>query len=161
MTTAIAKRNNYTSKKARQSALQDKINLIDEELKKIGVDDMKFRIPNAINNPETPQNTININGITDLSLLFRLLSYFESIIKCKKEFERLNKLPDTFLLKNQNGFLINDIVHDINLRILILTNQEKINILKVSKEKLLPFLNEESRFINALHEIDSLLKSAK
>jgi len=47
MTTAIAKRNNYTSKKARQSALQDKINLIDEELKKIGVDDMKFRIPNA------------------------------------------------------------------------------------------------------------------
>jgi hypothetical protein len=47
------------------------------------------------------------------------------------------------------------------LKIATLINSDKIKILTESKAKLLPFLNEESRFINALKEIDYLLKNNK
>lgn len=162
MTDLIKKENkvNYLSKKARQSALQEKIDQIDAELKSIGVGDIKYRITGAITHLETPQNSINIQGITDLSLLFRILALYENQLECKKRFEKNNQLPKDFLLKQQNGYLVTDIIHDLNLRILTLTNQERINILTQSKAKLLPFLNEESRFINALKEIDTMLKNA-
>lgn len=150
---------NLNSKKARQNALQQKIEEIDKELKEIGVSDMKYRVGVSITNPETSQNTINISGITDISFLLRLMAYFQNLQNTKKEYEKLNKLPDTFQFKNTNGYLISDILHDINLRILTLVNQDRINVLTQAKQKLLPFMNEESRFINALFEVDNLFKN--
>jgi hypothetical protein len=161
MSNLAVKKVNLNSKKARQSALQQKIEEIDQELKEIGVSDMKYKLLSAISNPETQQNSININGLVDLSQLLRLLAYFQNLQNTKKEYERLNKLPETFLFKNINGHLISDILHDINLRILTLVNQDRINVLTQAKQKLLPFMNEESRFINALTEVDSLFKSLK
>jgi hypothetical protein len=152
---------NYTSKKARQQALADKIKLIDEELEKIGVLNIKYRIAGAIAFIETSQNTINISGITDLSIAIRILSYYENLKTTKNLVDKDHGLPENFIFKNINGYSISDIIHDLNLKIATLINSDKIKILTESKAKLLPFLNEESRFINALKEIDYLLKNNK
>lgn len=159
MTKEVTTNPTYLSKKARQSALQEKINQIDKELEKIGVLDIKYKIPSGIQHPETQQNTIVISGIPDLNLLIRLLAYFTNMQNCKKLIEKDHELPKDFILKQQNGHNVCDIIHDLNLRICLMLNANKIKILTESKAKLLPFLNEESRFINALKEIDSLLKN--
>ena len=159
MTKEVTTNPTYLSKKARQSALQEKINQIDKELEKIGVLDIKYRIITAITNPTSNQNTIVISGIPDLNLLIRLLAYFTNMQNCKKSIEKDHDLPADFILKNQNGINVCDIIHDLNLRMVLMLNASKIKILTESKAKLLPFLNEESRFINALKEIDSLLKN--
>lgn len=150
---------NYTSKKARQSALADKIKLIDEELEKIGVLNIKYLTSTTIVNPETAQNTINISSITDLSFAIRLLAYYDNLKTIKDKVNKDHGLPEGFIFKTANSVEISHIIHDLNLKIATLINADKIKILTESKAKLLPFLNEESRFINALKEIDYLLKT--
>ena len=143
-------------KKQRQAVLREKIKEIDVELEKLGVGDIKYRVSGTVPDIETNQNTINIYGITDVSYLFRQLAHYEQIVEVKKKFCTLNSVKD-FILKNRSGHNISDIIHDLSLRILILSNQDKINVLNASKAKLLPFLDEDSRFSNALKEIDGLL----
>ena len=152
---------NLSSRKARQEALKNKIEEINEELKSIGVLNIKYLLTGAITHPETPQNSINISGVMDISLLLRLLAYYENIQETKKRFEKEHKLPDTFILFNINTQPVHNIIHDINLRLHTLINQDRINVLTAAKTKLTPFMNEESRFVNALVEVDNLFKSLK
>jgi len=148
------------SKKSRQLALSEKIAQIDAELEKLGAGNLAYTLSGSITNPETPQNSIVIHNITDMSFLFRLLAYYNNIATTKKEYIAKNNIQD-FVLKNCNSFEINDVILDLNLRIHILANQNKINVLTVSKQKLLPFLDEESRFVSSLKEIEALLKTIK
>lgn len=150
---------NYNSKRVRQIALKEKIQQIDDELNNLGVLDIKYILNCTITNPETPQNTINISSITDLSFAIRLLAYFQNIKEIKNKIEKDHNLPKTFILKNQNGFNVCDIIHDLNLKINTLLYADKIKILTETKTKLLPFLDEESRFINTLREVEKLLKN--
>jgi hypothetical protein len=150
---------NLQSKKARQMALAEKIRLIDEELDKIGVLNMKYLCTSAISNPETPQNTIHINSIADLSFAIRILAHYQNIKNTKDLIDKQHRLPNGFIIFNQNSQVISNIIHDLNLKIATLINADKIKILQESKAKLLPFLDEDSRFINALKEIDVLLKN--
>jgi len=161
MGTQIAKIGTSMSKKARQLALAEKIKQIDEELNKLGIKDMKYRIPAAIANPETQQNNINIAGIVDINMLIRFIAYFRNMQEAYKIVDKEHNLPKGFLLKNINGYFVQDILNDLNLRLNCILNADKINILTASKAKLMPFLDEENRLINALQEINELAESIK
>jgi hypothetical protein len=150
-----------SSKKARQEALKLQIQKIDDELKSIGVHDLEFRCKAAITNPETNQNTFNISGIQDVSFAVRTLAYYQNILDTYKLLDKDFTFPKGFLPKNSNNLLIQDIVFDLKLKISLLLNSDKIKVLTEAKAKLLPFLDEESRFTNALVEIDKLLTTLK
>lgn len=157
--TEITKRNTgLNSKKGRQLALETKINEIDERLKELGVSDLKYRVAGSVTNPETSQNTVNISGSTDIHWLCRVLAYYKNIQHHNKLFCKDAKIS-TPLLANPQGILIQDIIHDLELRIVYVTNQVEINRLLAIKAELVPFMNEESRFISALKKVDGLLKS--
>lgn len=151
---------NLTSKKARQGALKLQIEKIDAELKSIGVADLKFRC-GAIKNIETLQNNINISSINDISLIVRLLTYYESLLHVNKNLQKDFTFPKEYVLRDINGQVVYDVIFDLKLKLSLLINGEKIRVLTEARAKLLPFLDEESRFTNALIEIDSLLKTVK
>lgn len=150
-----------SSKKARQEALKLQIQKIDEELKAIGVHDLEFRCKTSIANPETNQNTFNISGIQDVSFAVRTLAYYQNILDTYKALDKDFTFPKGFLPKNASGVLIQDVIFDLKLKISLLLNSDKIRVLTEAKAKLLPFLDEESRFTNALVEIDKLLITLK
>ena len=157
--TAVAKRNTgLNSKRGRQLALETKINEIDARLKELGVSELKYRIAASVSSPETNQNTVNISGATDINWLYRTLAYFKNIQQQAKLFSKDAKISTPVLLNSQ-GLPIHEIVHDLELRIVYVTNQVEINRLLAIKAELTPFMNEESRFITALKKVDSLLKS--
>lgn len=160
-TTQVVKINSSMSKKARQLALAEKIRQIDEELKKIGVTDLKYRIPSAINNPELYQNTINISGLMDISMIIRFIAYYNNLQIAYHLVDKDHNLPNGFLLRSVNGYLVQDVLYDLNLRLNCIINADKIKILTESRAKLMPFLDEENRLINALQEINALVESIK
>lgn len=157
--TGIAKRSTgLNSKKGRQLALETKINEIDERLKELGVSSMKYRVDKAVTNPETSQNTVTINACTDISWMCRTMAYYKNIQHYHKQFCKDAGIT-TRLITNSQGVLIQDIIHDLELRIVYVTNQVEIERLLAIKQELMPFMNEESRFISALKRVDSLLKA--
>lgn len=143
---------NLNSRKGRQEALKLKLQEIDEQLKTLGVNNIKFKVNTNVNNPETPQNTVNISHITDISTLIRFISYFQNIQSTRKslELELKVELP---LAKNIQGCLVQDIIDDLKLQLLIMINKEKINELNSIKTKLLPFVDEETRLVETLKSI--------
>ena len=58
-------------KKGRQLALESKINEIDNRLKELGIEGLKYKVLSAISNFETTQNFINIQNHVDSGWLFR------------------------------------------------------------------------------------------
>ena len=160
MTTLVKTSNkiNLNSKKGRQLALESKINEIDNRLKELGVEGLKYKLTSGISNPETTQNQIRIDTCMDINWLFRALAYYKNIQQVKKDFCKDANLTDTLPLLNNQSLPISDIVHDIQLRIVYLSHQKEINTLTQMKQKLMPFMDEESRFISTLKEIDFLLK---
>lgn len=155
---AVNTKVNLNSKKGRQLALENKINEIDERLKELGVSELKFSVTGAISNPETTQNTVRIDTCTDINWLFRTLAYFKNIQNEHKRFCKDANIT-TKLIANGQGYLVQDILRDLELRIVYLSNANEINRLTQIKSELTPFMNEESRFISALKRVDSLLKS--
>ena len=160
MTTKIKKADNtivdLRSTKARQTALQSKINEIDEELKNLDITNLKYTL-GTIANPEILQNTINIGNITDTSFIIRLIAYYENIVETKNKLIKDGfNFPEGFILKQNNGYNIYTIIQELKLRLTTLLNSEKITILTKAKEKLLPFLNEESRFISTLQDVTKM-----
>ena len=139
-------------------ALESKINEIDNRLKELGIEGLKYKVLSAISNFETTQNFINIQNHVDSGWLFRALGYYEYMLLAKEKFCKEANLKDTLLLTNINGVPIKNIVDDIKLRLIYLHNQKEITQLTAMKAKLTPFMNEESRFISALKEIDTMLK---
>lgn len=148
---------NLKSKKGRQDALKNKIAEINLRLEELGVGKQSYKVPNTISNPETMQNTISIASITCLSMLFRFLAHYKHQVNVQKAFCAQHKIIK-YPLTNINGTYVEHIVHDLELRILILTNSVEINNLTAIKTKLMPFMDEESRFINTLKEVEGLLK---
>ena len=149
---------NLRSKKARQNTLKNKIDEIDEELKNIGISNLKYRVGNIVN-PETNQNTLNISTIGDTSFLIRLIAYYENMLQTKNKLKKDKfNFPDTFILKQNNSYSVYDIVQDLKLRLTILLNSARINTLTGAKAKLLPFLNEESRFVSALKDVQKMFE---
>lgn len=149
-----------TGKKKMQVALKLEIERINTELEKLGIyGEIKYKCA-AITNHETPQNTINISNMNDISSLLRFLAYYEnlkqSVDKYIKEFKIENIIPT-----NLNSQPIENIIHDLVLRIKVLTNSAKINSLNAAKIKLMPFLDEESRLINTLKEVQQLYSEMK
>jgi len=143
---------NLNSRKGRQEALKLKLQQIDEQLKNLGVDNIKYKISGPIVNLDTPQNTIAIANIVDISMIIRFIAYFQNIQNTRKtlELELKIELP---LAKNTQGYLIQDIISDLKLRLLIIINQNKINELNEIKTKLLPFVDEETRLVETLKSI--------
>jgi len=157
--TALAKRSSgLSSKKGRQLALENKINEIDARLKDLGVADMKYHISVSITNPEASQNTVNISVCSELGWLRRVLAHYKNMLHYDKQFCKDAGI-EVPLLMNVQGIQIQSIVHDLELRIVYLTHLTEINRLTAIKEELLPFMNEESRFISALKKVEELLNS--
>ena len=160
--TGIAKRSTgLNSKKGRQLALETKINEIDERLRALGASDLIYRVDKNISNPETSQNTVSIRSVTDINWLFRTLAYFKNIQHYREQFNKdggIITAPVPSVLNSQ-GVLIEDIIYDLELRIVHLTNHSEINRLMAIKAELEPFRNEESRFVSALKRVEGLLNS--
>ena len=132
------------------------IHYIDDELKNLGITNLKYTL-GAIANPEILQNTINIGNITDTSFIIRLIAYYENIVETKNKLIKDGfNFPEGFILKQNNGYNIYTIIQELKLRLTTLLNSEKITILTKAKEKLLPFLNEESRFISTLQDVTKM-----
>ena len=132
---------NLKSKKGRQDALKNKIEEINQRLEELGVGKRNYKTITAISNPETMQNTVNISTITCVSMLFRFLAHYKHQINVQKAFCAQHKIPK-FAFINVNGVYIEHIVHDIELRILSLTNSTEINKLTAIKNKLMPFMDK-------------------
>lgn len=149
---------NLNTKKGRQISLDIKIKEIDDRLKELGVGNLKYKTNGSINNPETGQNTVNITTSSDFSLLLRMLSYFKTCQQTRTNFIKESQLTKIPVLLNNQALLVQDIIFDIELRLHMLSNSAEINTLTQIKDQLLPFMNEESRFISALKNVDNLLK---
>lgn len=157
--TAVVKRDRgLNSKKGRQLALESKINEIDARLKELGVADVKYRVVGTVINIETSQNTVNISGCVDIQWMFRVLAHYKAIQHYHKLFCKDAGIQ-TPLLTDRGGHYVQDIIHDLELRIVYVSNMAEITRLNQIKEELMPFMNEESRFISALKRVDSLLKA--
>lgn len=148
------------SRKNRQKAIKDQIDMIDNELKELGLDvNLKFLVSGTISNPETPQNTVNIQSINDISFIVRLISYYENQLKCKKDIEKDFIFPSNFVFVNANGHPIYNIIQDLKLRLNYLINGNRITFLQNAKAKLLPFVDEENRLKATLKEIQQSIKN--
>jgi hypothetical protein len=145
-------------KKKMQLALKAEIEKIDARLKELGVaHDTKFLVLNALTNWESPQNTVNIQSMTDISQLSRWLTNYE---KLKEGFEAHKKefgIETPFC--SQNAQIVDNIIHDLRLRMKMVVNGAAINSLTQARAKLLPFLDEESRLFNTLQEVSNLYKA--
>lgn len=151
---------NLNSKRGRQTALENKIEEINKRLEEITTGEYRqYKISESIQNPESIQNNINIFSIMDLNLVFRLLGYFKNILNVRNEYYKKNKMSISGSFTNINGREIKNIINDLELRASELIHRDEINKLRTIKDKLIPFMNEESRFVNALKEVDQLLKS--
>lgn len=148
------------SKKKMQAALKAEIDKIDAKLKEFGVDhEIKYRIIGALTNFESPQNTINIASICDINTLVRWLAHYEKLQASFEAFRKEFGIPDTHVFINQNGQVVDNIVHDLRLRMRVVVNAAAINALTQARAKLLPFLDEESRLFNTLSEVSALYKT--
>lgn len=145
-------------KKKMQAALKAEIEKIDARLKELGVHhDAKFLVLNSLTNWETPQNNVNIQSMTDISQLSRWLTHYQ---KLKEGFEAHKKeFGIKTPLYSQNLQLVDNILHDLNLRMRMVVNGTAIQTLTAARAKLLPFLDEESRLFNTLQEVSNLYKT--
>lgn len=147
-------------KKKMQAALKAEIDKIDAKLKEFGVDhQIKYRITGTLTNFESPQNTINIISISDINTLARWLAHYEKLQASFEAFRKEFRIPDTHIFSNQNGYLVDNIVHDLRLRMRVVVNATAINALTQARAKLMPFLDEESRLFNTLSEVSALYKT--
>lgn len=147
-------------KKKMQAALKAEIEKIDAKLKEFGVDhEIKYRITGALTNFESPQNTLNIQSICDINTLVRWLAHYEKLQASFEAFRKEFGIPDTHVFINQNGQVVDNIVHDLRLRMRVVVNAAAINALTQARAKLMPFLDEESRLFNTLSEVSALYKT--
>ncbi len=148
-------------KKQMQLALKQEIERIDSELAKLGIYGEIVYKCSGITNFETNQNTINISGMTDLNMLLRFLSHYENLKNNTDKYIKEFNVIATQGILNVNQIPVQNIIHDLVLRIKILTNSTKINNLNAARTKLMPFLDEDSRLVNTLKEVQDLYKEIK
>lgn len=148
-----------SSKKQMQQALLTEIEKIDAKLASLGLPaNIVYKCAN-IPNFESPQNSINICNHVDINFLYRMLAHYENMYdNILLNSEKITGVKNTEV-KNINGFLIRDIISDINLRIRVFSNQELITSLNTAKQKLSPFLNEDVRLFNTIKEVEALYKN--
>lgn len=95
--------------------------------------------------------------MTDISQLSRWLTHYQ---KLKEGFEAHKKeFGIKTPLYSQNLQLVDNILHDLNLRMRMVVNGTAIQTLTAARAKLLPFLDEESRLFNTLQEVSNLYKT--
>lgn len=158
MSDIVKKQPSLNSKKGRQIALKFKLEEIDNRLKELGVSELNYKLGTSISNPETTQNTINIMTSSDINLMFRMLATYKNMLSFHKDFCKKHNISNQPLLNNQT-LSVADIIHDLELRVIYLSNSVEINKLTQIRQELLPFIDEESKFINALKKVDDILKS--
>lgn len=150
-----------TGKKKMQLALKQEIERINSELEKLGIyGEIKYRC-SAITNFELPQNSVNISSMTDINQILRFLSYYENLNKNIDSYIKEFKVTTPFAKVNVNNISIDNIIHDLVLRLKVITNSTKIANLNAAKSKLMPFLDEESRLVNTLKEVQNLYNEIK
>lgn len=162
MSNIVIKNKNITkksSKKQMQEALVNEIEKIDAKLASLGLPpNIQYKC-NTITNHETPQNSINISGQTEINILYRFLAYYENMYNnILSNSEKLLGVKNTDI-RNINGFLIRDIICDLQLRIKVLSNSQLIASLTLAKQKLSPFLDEDTRLFNTIKEVESLYEN--
>jgi hypothetical protein len=145
-----------------QNSVKREIERIDEKLASLGLPTViRYNIQATISNFETPQNTINVSGVTDINWLYRALAYYNNIYNTT--LETSEKLFGVAYkdIRNTQQFLIRDIISDIELRIKVVVNATTINALNQAKAKLTPFLDEDTKLLNTIKEVEELYKTLK
>jgi hypothetical protein len=150
-----------SSKKQMQNAIKLEIEKIDEKLASLGLPPEIKYICSAITNFETTQNTVNISVCTDISWLYRALAHYENIYNNVLHNSQLMFKTGFIELKNNQNILIRDIIVDLKLRIKVITHSSMISKLTTAKNKLAPFMDEESRLYNTLKEVEQLYNSSE
>ncbi len=148
-----------SSKKQMQNAIKLEIEKIDEKLNSLGLPPNIVYVCSSITNFETSQNNVTISNCTDISWLYRALAYYENLYN--NTLENSKKMFDESFtdVTNNQGILIRNIISDLKLRLKVLTHSSVINKLTTAKNKLTPFMDEESRLYNTLKEVEQLYKS--
>ena len=143
-----------------QNSVKKEIERIDEKLASLGLPpNIVYKLNSSIANFETSQNTVNIYSCTDLNWLYRALSYYTNMYNTILERSKSMFGVANTEIRNQNQFLIRDIIVDIELRIRVLTNSSTINVLNQAKAKLTPFLDEDTKLISTIKEVEALYKT--
>jgi hypothetical protein len=145
-----------------QNSVKKEIERIDEKLASLGLPPViKYNINVAISNFETSQNTTNIQTCSDVNWMYRALAYYtnmyNTILEISKE---MFGVPNTEI-RNVQQYLIRDIISDLKLRIKVVVNANTINALNQAKAKLTPFLDEDTKLLNTIKEVEELYKTLK
>ncbi len=146
-----------TSKKALQEKLTATIADIDKELAQLrGGTSNIFKCTAQFKLNENDQNNINIQGCSDVGYMLKGIALLTNLQKTYTETAKamkLEKCPPMLWL----NYPTKDWIHDLQLRIRIVSNQERINQLTTTRAKLVPFLSIDAQLVNTLQEIDKTL----
>jgi len=149
-----------SSKKQMQESLKNEIERIDAKLSSLGLPpNIVYNIQSAVQNHETSQNTVNIQTITDINYIYRALAYYENMYNSiLSNSESMFGVADTEI-RNPQGFLVRDIISDLKLRLRVIKNHTIIQTLNEAKQKLAPFLDEDTRLYNTIKEVTGLYQN--
>lgn len=162
MTPATQKKTGITkrmSKKALQEKLTATIADIDKELEELrGTNDTAFKCSSHFKLNENDSNNINIQSCTDIGYMLKGIAVITNLQKTYTEVAKtmkLEKYPAMYWL----NYPVKDWIHDLQLRIRIVSNHDRITKLMDTKNKLTPFLSMDARLISTLKEINVTLNS--
>lgn len=144
-----------TDKKLKQGLLK-----IDKELKNLGFHDLNkdpWQTTGNFKYNELDSNTVNILTFNDLGYLIKSLSKMKRV---KNEYDFIVKeleldSPPVLIWYGNN---IVNLIHDLTIRVKMVSNQNKITSLQKAKQDLSSFLSHEDRLISTLENISKLLK---
>lgn len=134
------------------------INNIDKKLDSLGIaKDFKYLAGSNFKYNENDSTSVNIQNSIDIVYLIKGLSL-------------MNRVNEDYKITAENlgykeypvclwfGYKVIDWIHDFEARINTVKNQNLINQLNSSKQKLQQFLSEDEKLYNTLVELDTLIK---
>lgn len=148
------------SKEVLRTQMQSALKEIDTKLKKLlkGTQILYKVIANFKMN-ENDNNNVNIQTSTDVVYLLKALALMKQVQKKYEETAKelqLVRYPVCLWL----GSPVTGWIHDLTLRISLVTNADMINGLTEARKKLESFLTEEDRLSITLKEIATLINKS-
>lgn len=143
-----------------RSEMTKTMQAIDEKLKNLkAVTDSPFKTSGQFSfsgGLHSMSNTINIHKLSDLRLMLGILA---ALTNHKNNYDNAAKLMEITSYPEFEwlGFPYDSWVHDIKVRLAVITHHETRSKLESAKKKLETFLTEEDRLAIVLKDINNIL----
>jgi hypothetical protein len=145
-----------------EESLQEKLRLviqrIDRKLEKLGSSfDSKYKTPGGFKYNELDGSAINIHNVTDLVYLIKSLAKMKRI---KQEYEKTcsDEGISEYPVCKWHGSNVDDLINDLQIRILQVLNQSKILALTQQRTNLYEHLSKKDKLRESLTNALSLMK---